>query len=514
MSEGAFSLSFADLTKPGKDGAELRDMIVRAAGAGMIPPEALRGLAEMMNAEGQPGLALWAVTTLASLPGAGPAGTGVLVLASASAVHEPSDASVGRDAARLRLIGALDRLEDERFSGWMAEMVDAMAANPEKAGALVEGAAATESVLVLTLAGRLFNADLDGARRADESLGGLGALRRYSWVARIKLALTLGEYDRAAAMCGDAMAALGEDAQLTALMAKTEFCRGNPEQAHGWAARVVEHFDSGDITRRQAQIRDWVDQFQDALDNDVEDGGADGRIGSFERYRLPGNVADYYADHRQSCAPENAFRTLAGWTNHVMFGAVESFLATDMGITTVINFGSLCGILEHGLSARYPDVRWVGYDYSPDATAMNRAAYQSSNLVFHDGLDTMFAELAERPGETLLVHCRSADVMFPAAVKRLYRRCHAAGVRYVFSAEYFSRCVSTMAFPDFDADPVDSVHWDGVLMIHNYERLFAACGYRRVSSAFRPVPLLVSGTGEGMPLDQMIETVLGERVSD
>ena len=513
MSEGAFPLSFADLTKPGKDGAELRDMIVRAAGTGVIAPGALRGLAEMMVAQGQPGLALWALTALVSLPGVEAAGTGGLILA-ASASTEPPDAPVRLESARKRLLLACDGLGDEGFSGWMAELVEAMAKAPETAGALVEGAATTEAALVLTLAGSLFNADLDGARKADVALAALDPLRRFTHIVRVKLALTEGDYDRAAAMCHDAMVALGADAQLTALMAKTEFCRGNASEAHVWAARVVELFEPGDIVRRQTQIGDWVAQFRDALENDIEDGGPDGCIGSFERYLLPGNVAGYYAGHRQACVPANAYRTLAGWTNHVMFGAVESFLAADMGITTVINFGSLCGVLEHGLSARYPDIHWVGYDYSPEATAMNRGAYRRSNLAFHDNLDAMFAELAERAGETLLVHCRSADVMFPAAVRRVYRRCHAAEVRYLFSAEYFSRSVMTMTFPDFDANPVDSVHWDGVLMIHNYERLFAASGYRRVSSAFRPVPLLVSGTGEGMPLDQMIETVLGERVPD
>ena len=252
---------------------------------------------------------------------------------------------------------------------------------------------------------------------------------------------------------------------------------------------------------------------EQAIRDGIEDGGPEGRIGSFERYSKPSNVTEYYAGHRQECVPENVYRTMAGWTNHVMFGAVERFLAAEMGITKVINFGTLCGVLEHRLSKRYPGVHWVGYDYSSLATEMNRVEFRRENLVFHHDFDAMFAELDSIPGETLLVHCRTTDVMLPAAVKSLYRRCHAAGVRFLFSAEYFSRSLVTLRFPDFDADPVESVHWDGILMVHNYERLFAETGYRRVSSAMRPVPLLVSTSGEGMTLDQMIETVLGERVS-
>ena len=513
MSEGAFPFSFADLTKPGNDGAELRDMIVRAAGAGVIAPGALRSLAEMMVAQGQPGLALWALTTLVSLPGAEVAGTGGLILA-ASASTEPPDAPVSLESARKRLLLACDGLGDEGFSGWMAELVEAMAKAPETAGALVEGTATTEAARVLTLAGSLFNADLDGARKADVALAALAPLRRFTHVVRIKLALTEGDYDRAVALCRTAIDAVGADAQLTVLMTEAEFCRGNHAQGHAWAARLGDFFPPEYLAVRRNQIREWHAQFERALERDLVDGGADGRIGSFERYRAPANVADYYADHRANCTPANAFRTLAGWTNRVMFGAVEEFLAADMGITTVINFGTLCGVLEDELSARYPDIHWVGYDYSPLATAMNRESYARDNLSFHDDLDSMFAALAERSGEMLMVHCRSTDVMFPAAVKQVYRRCHAAGVRYLFTAEYFCRNLMTFEFPDFEKNPADSAYWDGILMVHNYARLFAATGYRQVSAAIRPVPLLVSASGEGRAVDQMIETVLGERVPD
>ncbi|MCG8512372.1 MAG: hypothetical protein MI741_24400, partial [Rhodospirillales bacterium] len=56
----------------------------------------------------------------------------------------------------------------------------------------------------------------------------------------------------------------------------------------------------------------------------------------------------------------------------------------------------------------------------------------------------------------------------------------------------------------------DTVHWDGILVMHNYARLFPETGYRVADTGFRPVPILISSSGEGLLREQMIEIVYAE----
>ena len=100
-------------------------------------------------------------------------------------------------------------------------------------------------------------------------------------------------------------------------------------------------------------------------------------------------------------------------------------------------------------------------------------AFTRPNLRFEHDLGRA---LAGGRGETLLTHCRTADVMLPGAVRALYRAAFEAGVRHVLAAEYYCLCVPRMAFPDFANQPVDTVHWDGILMVHNYPKLLAESG--------------------------------------
>jgi len=81
--------------------------------------------------------------------------------------------------------------------------------------------------------------------------------------------------------------------------------------------------------------------------------------------------------------------------------------------------------------------------------------------------------------------------------------------RYPHTGLYFSVCVPTLDYPDFAANPVDTAHWNGVLMIHNYDRILPDCGYRVVSSEYRPVPLMVHDHGLQEAL--LIRLVLAER---
>jgi len=86
--------------------------------------------------------------------------------------------------------------------------------------------------------------------------------------------------------------------------------------------------------------------------------------------------------------------------------------------------------------------------------------------------------------------------------------------KVVLAAEYFSLSFATLNYPDFKSNPVDTAHWDGILMIHNYEKIFPETGYRILESKFLPLPLYVSATGEGRHSAALIQVVLAERVAE
>jgi len=111
-----------------------------------------------------------------------------------------------------------------------------------------------------------------------------------------------------------------------------------------------------------------------------------------------------------------------------------------------------------------------------------------------------------------MTHCRTMDIMFPEALRNVYRRCRAMNLDFILSAEYLGASILTLDYPDFTKETVDTVIWEGIVMIHDIPKILKEEGYRIISTEYRPIPLLVSAGGEGLQPCQLIQLVLAERV--
>lgn len=416
------------------------------------------------------------------------------------------------------LVRFLDQLADTEHEDTIQSVIDAFAGDPEDAAARIAAASTPElAETSATFAGlRLAAEGLGGtavpACRAEaaERLDGLAGPTRWAFRALAKLAALNGDCRQAADILERAIATRGDAMPILLERAAMLFCLGREAEARAAVSRAFASGPVDVIRRRQDEIRTWGDQLEDAMAHGLADGGPLGSIGSAAGYVEPERVRALWHAHREDCVEGRTRASVCAWTNAVMFGRVEDLLAADPDLRHVVNFGTLCGIREAALAARHAEVSWAGFDISEVATALNREHFRGSNLVFSSDLDGLLGDLAGKPGKSLLAHCRTTDVMLPEAVKTLYRRCHGHGIDAILAAEYFSVCVPTLDYPDFDADPVDTVHWDGVLMIHNYDRILPEAGYRVVSSEYRPVPLMVHDHGLQEAL--LIRLVLAERV--
>lgn len=404
------------------------------------------------------------------------------------------------------LFSAVDRMSQADHWRAMQTLALELARRPEAAHALSGSTclAGSESYQAARLAALAFAGDLEAAA----ALSFPAAPKAWSFQAQAKLAALRGDLEGAAAGLEagleDHPAALRAWGDLAAV----QYCLGRREEARASLRRSFVG-DPGSLDGPRQE--EWRAQLAEAIRGRSIDGGAAGRIGAAANYTDPDRLDALWEPHCRESRSENAFRTVSGFTNRVMFAEVEKVLATRPGIRKVLNHGTLCGTPEAEFAGRRPDLTVAGFDISAEATRRNRERFSAPNLRFGSDLNGLLADLAGIPGETLMVHCRTMDVMFPEAVRRVYRAAAEAGVAGVLSAEYFAARIATFDYPDFAAAGVETLQWEGIVMIHDIPRLLAECGFRPVAESFRPVPLLVSASGEGLQPAQLIQLVLGER---
>ncbi len=514
------NLSFDDLMDPGAKGHEIRLAVAEAVAQGVVDPAICLRLAELCVGQGKPVVALELVTAelggrlqdMAAVQGplAGSLGLAIRTLL------RPDDEAAGRLAVS-GFFAALDRLDTDTHRAVMAQVAAELVRDPDLCRVFVTGyehdpaVAPSQSAVAAMLAAAQFAYDLEAARRIAARLAELPGRTFWTSQALAKFALLEGDYLAAEMLCRDGVGRFGVRLSLLCDLAVSLFCQGRERagrEAFEVTKDIVKGFD--EVRERQQQITEWSRQLDEKIAAGDVDGGGLKQIGSAVHYTHPERVREFYDAHRGDCVAANGCRTVSGYTNNVMFDEVEKLLAAHPSIRKVINYGTLCGVREDELAARYPDVIWAGYDVSELATQWNREAYRRDNLVFDSDLERLLRELTKSEGEALLVHCRTTDIMLPEAVKRVYHLCREHGVTRVMTAEYFSRSMPTLDYPDFEKTPVDTVHWDGILVIHNYRKILPETGYAVTHAEFRPVPLLVSATGEGLLNEQMIELVHGE----
>ncbi|MHA1598203.1 MAG: tetratricopeptide repeat protein [Alphaproteobacteria bacterium] len=479
---------------------------------GPSDPTVCLKLAKACDETGQSGIGLWFLAHgIAASGDAAPefSGTYCELL---SRMIVPADGGRGCQGYEI-LFPALDRADEGFCYQALQAMAVAVALDPGPALSVVAQTrlADSPSFQAWALNVHLFANDLDAAHASAERLSGVDAKGGWALRSLSRLAMIDGDYPLAEKLLGRFQELHGEFRQVVLEMSTALYCQGRVDEARTYMARSFELVDPEMINQRLAQIGPLGEQLAEAMANNIADGGDMGRIGASIHYTDEERVRGFWEEHKKYCGPENSFRSIPGYTNREMFSRVEKLFAERPALRKVVNYGTLCGVLEDRLAERFPDKVWAGYDISEIASGLNKAEYRRDNLMFSSNLDDLLGTLSDIDGETILTHCRTADVMLPEALKQVYRGCHAAGVELILAAEYFSYSFPLQQFPDFEAGGVDTVHLDGIVMMHNYDRIMPECGYRIISSTFGPVPLMVSVSGEGMFGDQMIHYVLAER---
>ncbi len=515
------NLAMEDVLEPGPRGEAVRDLVRKGVATHAIHPSLGVKLAEISLDRGQIPLALeFMAMGLAKETVESEECLSLLPKVIEAAAWQTGQKRGNGIAAGVEgVFAALDRLDSSDHST-IAECLFRLFCEKVETGRVflrcfdeVPSLRKSESFILMVIAIRLFEGDLTAAWEEGARLMGISTMRAKTLRTLVQLSLTKGEYAQAEELCQRSIAAGFPHRLILCDLAMSLFAQGRQREGQDALAQSVPALMNDSWRERRREIEAWRGQLEDAMKNGTVDNGEYEFIGSAIRYTRSDLVDSFYQDHRDECVERNAFRTISGFTNHEMFGRIEGLLTADPEITKVINYGTLCGIREYEIAARYPLVTWAGFDISELATKWNRECFERENVIFDCDLDRLFGRLALRPGKTLLVHCRTADVMLPEAVKTVYRTCHARGVEQILAAEYFSRCIDTLRFPDFEADPVDTVHWDGILMVHNYEKIFPETGYRIVEDSYRPVPILLSASGEGQSDAQMIRFVLAKQVA-
>jgi hypothetical protein len=516
FSESGFSLQ--DLMNDGPSGDQLRRSVADGVNAGAVDPKLCFQVAELCHNAGKEALALEFIDM--GLLG-DPESDEWPTLMQTVGVNALLFLKINPDPickARIEnFCRGLDQIDDDIHYDAMDAIATGLAKDTDAARIFLDefgdsdGARNSQSIAGILLAASQFCDEFDRAGVFAGILSGIPDHTPFSFRLLIHFALLEGACGRAEALCKTAIQRYGKSLFSLCEMAVSLYCQDRYAEGRQVLAETVTILEGQpNVVERRRQIRTWSEQLQDAIENRTVDGGELANMGASIRYTRPDRVKDFYEAHRVECVEANKYRTVSGHTNHVMFAEVEKLLAANPNLRKVINYGTLCGIREYELSERYPDIVWAGYDISELATEWNRDAYARNNLLFDSDFEAMLAKLEKLPGDALLVHCRTMDIMLPEAVRRVYRACRESGVQKIMTAEYFSRSLPTLLYPDFAADPVDTVHWDGILVMHNYAKLFPETGYRIAGTEFRPVPILISASGEGLLREQMIELVHAE----
>ena len=351
------------------------------------------------------------------------------------------------------------------------------------------------------------------AGKAARRLENMPEITRYAYRALAKFLVIQGDREQARNILAEGMSRTGEDYQILCEYAALSYCLGEEKEARRMLSRAFEFIPPNFVEKRKSEISGWTKKLKEAIEKKLTDGDGIRQIGASINYSEPGMAAKIWREHRDSCVAENEYQSIGAYTNKIMYDYIERLMAQDDRLSKIINYGVSCGILEFAMAGRYPDLCFAGFDISDTATELNKKNYVKDNLVFGSDLNSLLDSVQEIEGKSLLTHCRTMDIMFPEAVKNVYRACHDHGIDLILSAEYFSLSFDTLNYPDFGENPVDTVHWDGILVIHNPEKIFSETGYRIIDRVSVPLPLFVSMTGEGRHSSTLIQLVLAEWVA-
>lgn len=154
---------------------------------------------------------------------------------------------------------------------------------------------------------------------------------------------------------------------------------------------------------------------------------------------------------------------------------------------SVVNFGVFCGYPDHQLALRFPAVSFLGVDLQERTKALNEAVHVADNLRFAAGdIVDVLSGCDFHNDAALLFHARTATILFPERIKQVYRAAFERGVEYIAMWENNSLSLSEQRFYDFGEVPLGCIPYSSVMLIHDYERILEAAGYRVESVQRQP----------------------------
>ena len=523
------SISFDDLTSHGARGEETRRLLIEGIDRGDTPHDLLIKMATASLQYGKPSFGLWFLAHKFDQHIMGESLSTLLTDLMTAASRSPVDPIIF--PALTKLLPILDRLQAELHCLLMRDLCNGMVSSADTSQAFLQQFSEEDfynkspSFLVLRLAVAQAVGDLETCKSLTDALRATGSDLVIVSQILAKSYAALGDYEQCEKVAREAAWLHSFNrSEVSLVAAAAMFCNGKETEARIFLDKFYTALNSDILKERQKTIRKWVQQLDEAMENDLTDGlqlsAASGDtspdlnkyIGAAFNYTEENRARGMWHLHRQETDEKNNYLTICAHTNLLMFDRIEALLNRYPALTKILNYGSLCGLREDLFSQRHPDHIIAGYDISEVVTELNQSTFQRDNLLFGSDLDGLLEELAPRPEDTLMAHCRSMDVMLPAAVKAVYRACHAHGVSMILAAEYFDISKPILNYPDLSGSESDSVHWDGILVMHNYDKIMPETGYRIVESGYVPTSLITHTSDEGITDSQLIQFVLAERM--
>lgn len=319
---------------------------------------------------------------------------------------------------------------------------------------------------------RFFSGNVQGARTLAEASYREGDRHPLLIDLLTRCQVDCGEVEGALRLLHDNPAALSAHPSLFGRAAALCFICGLKEQADLLAKRVCALSGAvvGDrgVAEKEARIRYM-------------------RMTEEERMQIrEGYLPDYYrfADSQAGGWKQYAGEFNPTWPrqrNGTMFLAhliQESLGGLERPFNLLIDFGCLYGGLDDWLAFQYPAAKIVGYDRSSIAIDLNRTHFSRPNLAFETGpIDEVLRPYFEDATESVLVHARTACLMYPDQLRRFYCQCVELGVSCIIAIEPWSYSEFTEEFVDFRRTGDRTVGLGGPMMIHDYHSYLAEAGY-------------------------------------
>lgn len=170
-------------------------------------------------------------------------------------------------------------------------------------------------------------------------------------------------------------------------------------------------------------------------------------------------------------------------TRVIFDGGIKMFqqlIELDPKIRRVLNFGVMYGGMDYQLATFYPEIEFHGIDMAESVRILNTNAFQARNLKFHTGQIHTFLKDQSEPFD-LFIHTRTATLLQPLALERLYSLLSKKGIRYVLLQEPIGYSERLRRFYNFSKDQ-ESELYDGNMLIHNYPLMLKKQQYKILSS--------------------------------